>query len=161
MKKDDLSGDIEFRNVHFAYPSRPGVQILNGISFHANRGQTIALVGSSGSGKSTCIQLLQRFYDPDSGSVIIDGQSVGDYNLKWLREHIGVVSQEPILFQATIKENIRFGRDSATDEEIHEAAKMANAHDFIMTLPDVNRKTTVKIDCFYEEFRLEIRHTSW
>ena len=138
MKKDDLTGDIEFKNVHFAYPSRPGVRILNGISFHANRGQTIALVGSSGSGKSTCIQLLQRFYDPDSGSVFIDGQSVADYNLRWLREHIGVVSQEPILFQATIKENIRFGRDSATDEEIHEAAKMANAHDFIMTLPDVS-----------------------
>lgn len=96
----------------------------------------IALVGSSGSGKSTSVQLLQRFYDPDGGSVRIDGHEVAEYNLKWLREHIGVVSQEPILFQATIRENILFGRESATDVEIQEAAKMANAHDFIMTLPD-------------------------
>ncbi|CAF1145696.1 unnamed protein product [Adineta ricciae] len=136
VKKDDLIGDIEFNNVRFSYPSRPGVQILNGVSFDARRGQTIALVGSSGSGKSTCVQLLQRFYDSDAGSVLIDGHEVKNYNLKWLREHIGVVSQEPILFQATIRENILFGRDSATEDEIHEAAKMANAHDFIMTLPD-------------------------
>ena len=159
MKKQDLTGDIEFKNVHFSYPSRPGVRILNGISFHANRGQTIALVGSSGSGKSTCIQLLQRFYDPDAGSVLIDGQSVADFNLKWLREHIGVVSQEPILFQATIKENIRFGRESATDEEIHEAAKMANAHDFISNLPDVSERTMKKIDGS-DECVLEIRDSS-
>jgi ABC-type multidrug transport system fused ATPase/permease subunit len=107
------------------------------MSFDVKRGQTIALVGSSGSGKSTCVQLLQRFYDSDEGSVIIDGHKVTEYNLKWLREHIGVVSQEPILFQATIRENILFGRNTATDAEIREAAKMANAHDFIMTLPDV------------------------
>lgn len=138
MKKEDVTGDIEFQNVRFSYPSRPGVPILNGVSFHANRGQTIALVGSSGSGKSTCIQLLQRFYDPIDGLVMVDGQPVSDYNLRWLREHIGVVSQEPILFQATIRENILFGRDSATDAEVYEAAKMANAHDFIMTLPDVS-----------------------
>ncbi|CAF4892140.1 unnamed protein product [Rotaria sp. Silwood1] len=136
LKKDDLIGDIDFSNVHFSYPSRPGVKILNGISFDVKHGQTIALVGSSGSGKSTCVQLLQRFYDTDSGSVHIDGHQVTEYNLKWLRQHIGVVSQEPILFQATIRENILFGRDTATDEEVHTAAKMANAHDFIMTLPD-------------------------
>ena len=159
MKKDDLTGDIEFKNVHFSYPSRPGVRILNGISFHAIRGQTIALVGSSGSGKSTCIQLLQRFYDPDAGSVFIDGQSVVDYNLKWLREHIGVVSQEPILFQATIKENIRFGRESATDDEIIEAAKMANAHDFITKLPDVSERSIEKIDRSNDEL-VEIRYSS-
>jgi len=138
VKKDGLIGDIEFKDVHFSYPSRPGVKILNGLSFNAKRGETIALVGSSGSGKSTCVQLIQRFYDADQGSVIIDGQLVTEYNLRWLREHIGVVSQEPILFQATIRENILFGRESATDPEIHEAAKMANAHDFIMTLPDVS-----------------------
>ena len=138
LKKDDLSGDIHFTDVHFSYASRPGVKILNGISFDAKRGQTIALVGSSGSGKSTCVQLLQRFYDPDQGSIFIDGHQVNAYNLKWLRDHIGVVSQEPILFQATIRENILFGRDTATDADVHEAAKMANAHDFIMTLPDVS-----------------------
>jgi ABC-type multidrug transport system fused ATPase/permease subunit len=116
------------------------VKILNGISFDVKRGQTIALVGSSGSGKSTCVQLLQRFYDADEGSILIDGHPVTEYNLKWLRQHIGVVSQEPILFQATIRENILFGRDTATDVEVQEAAKMANAHDFIMTLPDVNHR---------------------
>ncbi|CAF2677139.1 unnamed protein product [Rotaria sp. Silwood2] len=136
LKKDDLIGDIHFSNVHFTYPSRAEVKILNDVSFGAKRGETIALVGSSGSGKSTCVQLLQRFYDSDSGSIYIDGHSVTEYNLKWLREHIGVVSQEPILFQATIRENILFGRDTATDEELREAAKMANAHNFIMTLPD-------------------------
>ncbi|CAF1420960.1 unnamed protein product [Rotaria sordida] len=136
LKKDDLIGDINFSNVHFSYPSRSDVKILNGISFDVKRGQTIALVGSSGSGKSTCVQLLQRFYDSDSGSVSVDGHQVTEYNLKWLRQHIGVVSQEPILFQATIRENILFGRDTATDVEVQQAAKMANAHDFIMTLPD-------------------------
>ncbi|CAF1014116.1 unnamed protein product [Rotaria sordida] len=136
LKKTDLIGDIRFSNVHFSYPSRPSVKILNGISFDVKRGQTIALVGSSGSGKSTCVQLLQRFYDADSGTVFIDGHQVPEYNLKWLRQHIGVVSQEPILFQATIRENILFGRDTATDEEVHQAAKMANAHSFIMSLPN-------------------------
>ena len=120
------------------------------MSFNASRGQTIALVGPSGCGKSTCIQLLQRFYDPDSGSIFIDEHEVTKYNLKWLREHIGVVSQEPILFQATIRENILFGRDIATDADVQEAAKMANAHDFIMTLPDVcnNLFLTMIVDIF-------------
>jgi ABC-type multidrug transport system fused ATPase/permease subunit len=104
------------------------------------QGQTIALVGSSGSGKSTCVQLLQRFYEPNSGSILIDGKQIHEYNVKWLRQHIGVVSQEPVLFHTTIRENILFGRDSATNEEIYHAAKMANAHDFIMTLPDVRER---------------------
>ncbi len=82
--------------------------------------------------------MLQRFYDLNSGSIFIDGKQINEYNLKWLRQHIGVVSQEPILFHTTIRENILFGRDSATDEEIFEAAKMADAHNFIMTLPDVS-----------------------
>ncbi|CAF4994280.1 unnamed protein product, partial [Rotaria sp. Silwood1] len=136
LKKDDFIGDIRFSNVHFSYPLRQNVTVLTNLSFNIKHGQTVALVGLSGSGKSTCIQLLQRFYDPDSGSIFIDEKKINEYNLKWLRQHIGVVSQEPILFHATIRENILFGRDSATDEEIHQAAKMANAHDFIMTLPD-------------------------
>jgi len=82
------------------------------------------------------MQLLQRFYDPVNGSVAIDGVSVDQYNLSWLRQHIGVVSQEPILFQTTIKENILFGRTGVTQDQIEQAAKMANAHDFIMQLPD-------------------------
>ncbi|CAF4068150.1 unnamed protein product, partial [Rotaria sordida] len=136
FKKEDLNGDIKFTNVHFAYPSRIDVPVLNGLSFTAQRGQTTALVGSSGCGKSTCIQLLQRFYDPIDGSVEIDDIQVNQYNLSWLREHIGVVSQEPILFQTTIKENILFGKTNATQDEIVTAAKMANAHDFIKELPD-------------------------
>ncbi|CAF4051198.1 unnamed protein product, partial [Rotaria sordida] len=136
LTKDDLIGDIQFSNVYFSYPSRTDVPILTNLSFNAQCGQTIALVGSSGSGKSTCIQLLQRFYDTQSGSVLIDGKPVNEYNLKWLRQHIGVVSQEPVLFHTTIRENILFERKSATDEEIHEAAQMANAHNFIMQLPN-------------------------
>jgi ATP-binding cassette subfamily B (MDR/TAP) protein 1 len=114
------------------------VPILNNLSFDVKCGQTIALVGSSGSGKSTCVQLLQRFYDSQSGSVLIDGKPVNEYNLKWLRQHIGVVNQEPVLFHTTIRQNILFGLDSATDEQIHAAAKMANAHNFIMAFPDVS-----------------------
>ncbi|CAF1123167.1 unnamed protein product [Rotaria sordida] len=136
LEKDDLIGDIHFSNIHFSYPSRPDIPILKGLSFDVKRGQTVALVGLSGSGKSTCIQLLQRFYDPSSGSILIDGKQINEYNLKWLRQHIGVVSQEPVLFHTTIRQNILLGSDSATDEEMYQAAKMANAHAFIMTLPD-------------------------
>ncbi|CAF3233074.1 unnamed protein product, partial [Rotaria sp. Silwood2] len=136
LTKDDLIGEIHFSNVYFSYPSRPDAPILNNLSFNIKSGQTVALVGSSGSGKSTCIQLLQRFYDSQLGSILIDGKQINEYNLKWLRKHIGVVNQEPILFHTTIRENILLGSDSATNEEIYEAAKMANAHDFIMTLPN-------------------------
>jgi ATP-binding cassette, subfamily B (MDR/TAP), member 1 len=90
-------------------------------------------------GKSTCIQLLQRFYDPSSGSILIDNTDLTCLNLKSYRKHIGVVNQEPILFDASIQENIRFGKQDATDEEIKQAAKKANAHDFIMSLPNVNK----------------------
>jgi ABC-type multidrug transport system fused ATPase/permease subunit len=139
FRKDNLTGDIQFSDVQFSYPSRPGASILNGLSFNIKHGQTVAIVGSSGSGKSTCIQLLQRFYDHQSGSIFIDEKPIKEYNLKWLRQRIGVVSQEPILFQTTIRENILFGYESATENEIHEAAKMANAHNFIMSLPDVSK----------------------
>jgi len=139
LKKDHLVGNIQFVNVQFSYPSRPDVSILNSLSFNVKHGQTVAIVGASGSGKSTCVQLLQRFYDLQSGSIFVDGKQINQYNLKWLRQQIGVVSQEPILFQTTIRENILFGRDSATDDEIYQAAKMANAHHFIMSLPDVRK----------------------
>ena len=114
------------------------MEILKKLSFRVSAGQTVALVGSSGSGKSTCVQLLQRFYDPDAGTIRLDGHPLDQYNLHWLRAHLGVVSQEPVLFQTTIRENILFGLDSATDDDIVAAAKMANAHDFIMALPDVS-----------------------
>ncbi len=140
FKKDCLIGDITFSNVCFSYPSRRDVPILNNLSFHVKHGQTVAIVGSSGSGKSTCVQLLQRFYDYQSGSILIDGRKINQYNLKWLRQQISVVSQEPNLFQTTIRENILFGCDSATEEDMYEAAKIANAHHFIMSLPDVRKR---------------------
>ncbi|CAF3853767.1 unnamed protein product, partial [Rotaria sp. Silwood1] len=136
LKKNHLIGDIRFSNIHFSYPSRPDVQVLDGLSFNVMHGQTVALVGPSGSGKSTCVQLLQRFYDPNSGSVLIDDNQVEEYNLKWLRQQIGVINQEPVLFQATIRENILLGCESATDEEVQKAAKIANAHNFIMSFPE-------------------------
>ncbi|UJR12090.1 hypothetical protein I4U23_016268 [Adineta vaga] len=135
LTKNSLMGDIQFSEVCFRYPSRPDILILNRVSFDIKPGQTIALVGSSGSGKSTCVHLLERFYDPHAGSIKIDGISIQDYDLKWLRQQIGVVNQEPILFHGTIRDNILLGKQTATDQELEEAAKMANAHDFIMNLP--------------------------
>lgn len=113
------------------------MKALDAISFKIKPGLTVALVGSSGCGKSTCIQLLQRFYDPTSGSVLVDNIDIKDLNLNWLRSQLGVVNQEPILFDTTIIENIRYGREDTTEEEIISAAKSANAHDFIMKLPRV------------------------
>jgi len=103
----------------------------------ANKGQTVALVGASGCGKSTVVQLIQRFYDPLEGSVEIDSVDIRQLNVKWLRNKIGVVSQEPVLFAKTIAENIRYGRDGITQQDIEKAAIDANAHDFILELPNV------------------------
>uniref|UniRef100_A0A674DBD8 ATP-binding cassette, sub-family B (MDR/TAP), member 4 n=1 Tax=Salmo trutta TaxID=8032 RepID=A0A674DBD8_SALTR len=142
-KPDVIKGNIEFNNIHFTYPSRPNVKVLNGMSLSVRSGQTIALVGSSGCGKSTAVQLLQRFYDPQEGSVCVDGHDVRSLNVRFLREMIGVVSQEPILFATTIAENIRYGRPDVTHQEIEQAAREANAYDFIMTLPDQKFETLV------------------
>ncbi|NXG50962.1 MDR1 protein, partial [Psilopogon haemacephalus] len=135
-KPDRLVGEIEFRNIHFSYPSRPDVKILKGLNLKVQTGKTIALVGASGCGKSTTIQLLQRFYDPVQGEITLDGRDIRTLNVKWLRENIGIVSQEPVLFAATIAENIRHGREDISDAEIEQAAKEANAFDFISRLPD-------------------------
>ncbi|KAK5862309.1 hypothetical protein PBY51_017719 [Eleginops maclovinus] len=136
FKPDSIKGNIEFKNICFNYPSRPDIQVLNDLSLSVKSGQTIALVGSSGCGKSTTIQLLQRFYDPLEGSVTIDGHDIRSLNIRYLRDMIGVVSQEPILFATTIAENIRYGRLNVTKQEVEQAAKEANAYDFIMSLPD-------------------------
>ncbi|NWI13941.1 MDR1 protein, partial [Crypturellus soui] len=135
-KPDKIIGEIEFRNIHFNYPSRPDVTILKGLNLKVQTGKTIALVGASGCGKSTSIQLLQRFYDPNEGEVTLDGRDIRTLNVKWLRENIGIVSQEPVLFATTIAENIRYGREDVSDAEIEQAAKEANAFDFISRLPD-------------------------
>nr|XP_018672478.2 multidrug resistance protein 1A-like isoform X1 [Ciona intestinalis] len=134
-KPDRVKGQIEFKNVDFTYPSRTDVQILHGVSFVAESGKSVALCGQSGCGKSTCVQLIQRFYDPQNGIIELDGVDIRTLNVRWLREHIGVVSQEPILFDTTIAENIRYGRDDVTDDEIKEATKQSNAYDFIMKMP--------------------------
>lgn len=126
---------IEFRNVHFHYPSRPDVRVLRGFNLTVSKGQTVALVGPSGCGKSTTIQLLQRMYDITDGNVFIDGNDIKDFNVHLLRNSFGVVSQEPVLFSTTIAENIRYGFAQASMEDITRAAKSANAHNFIMNLP--------------------------
>ncbi|XP_052550932.1 ATP-dependent translocase ABCB1 isoform X6 [Tympanuchus pallidicinctus] len=134
-KPDHIKGNLEFQNVFFNYPSRPDVEILKGLNLKINCGQTVALVGGSGCGKSTTVQLIQRFYDPKEGTITIDGQDLKSLNVRYLREIIGVVNQEPVLFATTIAENIRYGREDVTMEEIEKAAKEANAYDFIMKLP--------------------------
>uniref|UniRef100_A0A8C0P5K8 Bile salt export pump n=2 Tax=Canis lupus familiaris TaxID=9615 RepID=A0A8C0P5K8_CANLF len=135
-KLDRIKGEIEFHNVTFHYPSRPEVKILNNLSMVIKSGEMTAVVGSSGSGKSTALQLIQRFYDPSEGMVTLDGHDIRSLNIQWLRTQIGIVEQEPVLFSTTIAENIRYGREDATMEDIVRAAKAANAYNFIMDLPE-------------------------
>ncbi|CAJ2658715.1 unnamed protein product [Trifolium pratense] len=132
---EDIKGDIELKDVYFRYPARPDVQIFAGFSLFVPSGTTTALVGQSGSGKSTVISLLERFYDPEAGEVLIDGVNLKNLQLRWIREQIGLVSQEPILFTTTIRENIAYGKEGATDEEITTAITLANAKKFIDKLP--------------------------
>ncbi|RHY26778.1 hypothetical protein DYB32_007306 [Aphanomyces invadans] len=132
---DHVRGDIALDNVEFAYPSRPDVQVCAGYTLSIPAGQTIALVGASGSGKSTIVALLERFYDPTSGRVSLDGHDLKTLNVPWLRTQFGLVGQEPTLFADTIAANIRHGKPTATFDEVVDAAKQANAYDFIMTFP--------------------------
>ncbi|GAA6085999.1 bile salt export pump [Tachysurus ichikawai] len=134
-KLESVKGDIEFQSVQFNYPSRPDVQILNDLNLLVKAGETTAFVGSSGSGKSTAVQLIQRFYDPQQGKVTLDGHDIRSLNIQWLRSLIGIVEQEPVLFASTIAENIRYGRPGVSMEEIIQASKEANAYNFIMDLP--------------------------
>ncbi|GJM90462.1 hypothetical protein PR202_ga06743 [Eleusine coracana subsp. coracana] len=131
----NVAGEVEFRNVEFSYPSRPESPIFVSFNLRVPAGRTVALVGSSGSGKSTVIALLERFYDPSAGEVTLDGVDIRRLQLKWLRAQMGLVSQEPALFATSIKENILFGKEDATTEEVVAAAKAANAHNFISQLP--------------------------
>ncbi|GFS46528.1 ATP-dependent translocase ABCB1 [Nephila pilipes] len=135
VRPSKLSGSVTLRNVYFNYPARFDVEVLKGVSLTVKPGETIALVGPSGCGKSTIIQLILRFYDTTEGCIEIDSHNVKDLNVGWLRNNIGFVGQEPVLFSTTIGENIRFGKDDATIEEIKVAAKLANIHEFISTLP--------------------------
>lgn len=131
-----ISGSLKFDNVLFRYPSRPDIDVLNGVSFKADKGETIALVGPSGSGKSTIASLVLRFYDPDSGSITIDGVNSKEMGLEFLRNQMAIVPQDVILFGGTIRENIEYGKPGASLEEIEEAAKKANAHIFVDSFPE-------------------------
>ncbi|EFN58606.1 hypothetical protein CHLNCDRAFT_34209 [Chlorella variabilis] len=131
-----VSGEVELRDVTFAYPQRPEVKVFRHFSLHVPQGKTVALVGESGSGKSTVVALIERFYDPLAGQVLLDGRDIRDLNLRWLREQIGLVGQEPVLFNMTVTENIRYGRPDASDEQVEAAARAANAHTFIARLPE-------------------------
>jgi ATP-binding cassette subfamily B (MDR/TAP) protein 1 len=138
-KPERLIGNIEFKNIEFRYPSRQNVQVLKDFSLSVTSGQNVALVGPSGSGKSTIVGLLERFYEPESGQVLIDGVDIKDIDPQWLHRHIGIVTQEPTLFATSIKNNITYAVSQygpVSDEEIIKAAKDANAHDFIINLPN-------------------------
>ncbi|KAK7862914.1 hypothetical protein R5R35_002461 [Gryllus longicercus] len=132
-----LIADVEFKDVSFAYPTRPQQNVLKNFNLRLPSGHTVAVVGTSGNGKSTIAALLERFYDVDSGSITIDGLDIRDLDPAWLRGRaIGFINQEPTLFATTIMENIRFGFPDATDTEVIEVAKLANAHEFITKFPD-------------------------
>ncbi|CAG8451736.1 11792_t:CDS:10 [Diversispora eburnea] len=140
LKLKSVKGRLEFRNIDFSYPSRPDVQVLKNFNLTIEPGQTVALVGSSGSGKSTIVGLLERFYNPLKGQIFIDGEDIKNINIKSMRSKIGLVGQEPVLFPQTIKQNVAWGAvpddPEPTLDEIIDACKKSNAHEFIMDLPD-------------------------
>jgi len=127
---------IRFEGVEFAYPSHPDTTILNDVSFTLSNGEMLAITGSSGSGKSSIISLLIQFYEPLSGRITLDGYDVHDLNVEWLRSQIGLVGQEPILFHASVFDNVAYGKPDATREDVIEAYVAANAHRFVLELPD-------------------------
>lgn len=129
----DVRGEIEFRDIHFAYPGRPSV--LDGINLHIAAGETVAITGHNGAGKSTLAYLLMRLYEPDAGHILVDGLDVGEISLPSLRRQIGVVPQHVLLFNGTVRDNITYGRDNATQADIEAAAHAARAHDYILKLP--------------------------
>jgi len=131
-----LRGDVAFAGVNFRYPARPEVAVLRDLTLAARPGERIALVGPSGAGKSTLTALLLRFYEPDSGQLLIDGRAAHDYPLGWLRGQMAIVPQDVLLFGGTIAENIVYGRPGADTAAIHEAARLANADDFIRAFPE-------------------------
>ncbi|WP_281972701.1 ABC transporter transmembrane domain-containing protein [Ruegeria faecimaris] len=131
-----VRGEIQFDDVTFRYPARPDVVALNELSLTVNPGETVAFVGPSGAGKTTVIQMIQRFYDPDSGRVCLDGIDLRDLDRSNFRRHMALVPQDPTIFAASARENIRFGRLDATDAEVEDAARAAAAHEFISTLPE-------------------------
>ena len=146
LKPEKVVGEIELKDIKFSYPTRPDVEVLKGISLIFKAGETTALVGASGCGKSTVISLIERFYDPSSGAIELDQTDIKDLNVKWLRSQIGLVSQEPVLFSMSIGDNVKMGLigtplEKASDEEkmaaVKEACIKANADGFVTSLPRV------------------------
>ena len=137
LKLPEINGNATFKEANFRYPTRQEVTILKDFDLKMESGKHLALVGPSGCGKSTCIQLLQRLYDLDSGSLKIEGSDIQGLNVPWLRSHLGIVSQEPVLFDCSIAENIMYGDNDrvVTMEEVIHAARQANIHNFIASLP--------------------------
>jgi ATP-binding cassette subfamily B protein len=133
---EHVRGDVRFEHVTFAYPSRPDVTVLKDFSLELKPGEVVAIVGPSGAGKSTIASLLYRLYDPLAGRLTLDGRPYTELDAEWLRRQVGVVAQEPLLFSTSIADNIRYGRPDATDAEVEEAARLANAHGFISAFPD-------------------------
>ncbi len=131
-----VRGEITFDKVDFTYPARPGIKALDGIDLHIQPGETVALVGPSGAGKTTIVQLIQRFYDPDAGRVLLDGVPLDRMSRNGFRQHIALVPQDPVIFAASARDNIRFGRPGASDAEVEAAARAAAAHDYLSALPE-------------------------
>lgn len=145
-KLSKLQGHIQFKDVCFSYPSRPDVAIFNNLNIDIPSSKIVALVGGSGSGKSTVISLIERFYEPLSGQILLDGNNIKELDLKWLRQQIGLVNQEPALFATSIRENILYGKDDATLEELKRAVKLSDAQSFINNLPErLETQVTYKI----------------
>lgn len=136
QKLSNVEGHIQFKDVMFSYPSRPDVVIFNKLCVDIAPGKIVALVGGSGSGKSTVVSLIERFYEPLAGEILLDGCNIRDLDLKCLRQQIGLVNQEPALFATSIRENILYGKNEATLDEITRAAKMSEALSFINNLPE-------------------------
>lgn len=134
--RQSVKGDIRYEGVHFRYPTREDVEVLKGVSFEVKAGQKVALVGPSGAGKSTIVQLLLRYYELGHGNILVDGRPISEYDISEYRSNMAIVPQEVILFGGTIRENILYGKPDATEEEIIDAARQANAWDFIRTFPD-------------------------
>jgi ATP-binding cassette subfamily B protein len=131
-----VDGAVQFRGVEFAYPSRPDVKVLDRFDFTLDAGRVVAIVGPSGAGKSTIASLLYRLYDPQRGTITLDGHPYAELDARWLRQQVGVVAQEPLLFSTSIADNIRYGRPGAGDDEVEAAARLANAHQFVSAFPE-------------------------
>lgn len=137
LKVNDVQGNVEVKEAEFHYPTRPNIQILKRLQLSIKKGESIALVGESGCGKSTVIQLIQRLYDLDNGKIEIENENIESLNLPWLRSKLGLVSQEPVLFDRTIAENIQYGDNEreVSMDEVLECSRRANIHNFVNALP--------------------------